>query len=445
MLTLIHNKNNEIESNAEIVGKIEYLYFSFRFYSYLSYIKIMLYFCNLDDMYDYLLNILKMGGPVFIKIGQNLANKNNIDSKLKQKLLVLQENNFSKDNLAVLKDIDIDKIDKNPIAAGSIASVYQGVYNGKKCIIKVTHPDIFKRTIISINLFESIRSYFSDHSWFSTFNQLVEFSQTYKEILDQTNFNNEVNNINLFKKNFKDFSDIIVIPDVYYNNNNVIIESYEDGLSFVNFIKTFPEKKKEASHVLHCCFYKMFFDNYIHADLHSSNIRFRINKNDNVQLILLDFGLVSTIDEQKIYADFINVYKKNIFVPDYKKFIKLLKKVNINEDANLEQFEKELIEISEKSDLSSMLNGITTDKNYKYKKKDDLDNIITKSMNTALKNNLKFKDYIFNICNGFILLEDYRYLISEDKSDFHERFDYAEEKGFIKNMKDSGSKMLKKQ
>ena len=111
---------------------------------------------------------------------------------------------------------------------------------------------------------------------------------------------------------------------------------------FFDFIKQHPEKKDEASHLLHCCFYKMFFDNFIHADLHNSNIRFRINEDDQVQIIFLDFGLVSEIESQDIYADFINIYKENIFVPDYDKFIALLKKLNISKLGKLDEFEDKM-------------------------------------------------------------------------------------------------------
>ena len=54
------------------------------FYLYLSYIKISNYFLNKNNIYDKILHLLQLGGPIFIKIGQNIANKNNIDPELKK-------------------------------------------------------------------------------------------------------------------------------------------------------------------------------------------------------------------------------------------------------------------------------------------------------------------------------------------------------------------------
>jgi len=441
LVKLIFNKKKKL-------GKIEYIYHLMIFYLYLSYIKISTYIVDKNNIYNKLLYLLQLGGPVFIKIGQNIANKNNIDPKLKQKLMILQENNYYNftNNLFLIKDIDNLTIeDRNPIASGSIASIFKCKYNNKKSIIKIVHNNIEKKTILSINIFNSLRNNFKYSNWFGQFNQLVDFEQIYKEILTQTNLENEVENLNKIKNNFKDFSDIIIFPEIYYKNNDIIIESYEDGINFYDFIEKYPDKKIEVSHLLHCCFYKMFFDNMIHADLHSSNIRFRL-KDEKVQLVLLDFGLVSSIDSQNIYADFINIYKKNIFVPESKKFYSFMLKVNINEHALIEEFNKDVIELENKMNVDETIEMIKKADHEGIEKRNycKFDNFVKTILDLALKNKLRFKDYIFNICNGFILLEDYRYAISEDKSVYQERFDYADDNGFVENIRNSASNILKK-
>lgn len=439
--TLIYNKKKHNQDN--VVKIHEYVYFYIRFYLYLLYVKFMQFFCSEDSMYTFVLKIFQTGGPVFVKIGQNVANKNNINKKLKEKLLILQENNYSDENNELIQHVDLIYKSNKPIAAGSIASVFEGEYQNQRCIVKIAHKNIVKKTILSINLFESVRKNFYGTNWFTAFNQLIEFEQIYAEILAQTDFTNEVRNLEKFRENFKDFKKLVILPQVFYYDNNVIIESYEEGDTYFVFIEKYKDKKDEASHLLHCCFYKMFFDNFIHADLHNSNIRFRLNDDNNVQIIILDFGLVSYITSQKLYADFINIYKKNIFVPDYNKFVSLLKEVNINETADLEKFAEKINEIEKKLNIKD---GITDITNNKYIKKtdDSIENAVSKIMNAALESNMKYKDYIFNICNGFILLEDYRYRASEDKSTLHERFEYAEDNDFIENMKNSAGKMLKR-
>ncbi|VVU95338.1 ABC1 family [seawater metagenome] len=430
-----------ISENMRITTK-EYWFFLIAFYSCLFYTKVISYISSKQTFYNNILNCIKLGGPVFIKIGQNLANKNDIDKDLKDTLSILQKENFIEEEKKLVNITNLEYLQDKPIAAGSIAAVYLAEYNNKKSVVKILHNEIEKKTIMSINLFENLRHYFQGASWFSAFNQLLEFDQIYKEILQQTNLTNEVENLEKFRENFKDFKNVI-FPEVYSYNNNYIIESFEEGLCFFDFIEENPSKKEEASHILHCCFYKMFFDNFIHADLHNSNIKFRVNKDNEVEIILLDFGLVSSIESQQIYADFINIYKKNIFVPDYNKFVNLLKRVNISENADLDRFESRLNEIEKELNIK---NGIEDLKQKKYVKEadDSIENVVSKIMNTALECNLKYKDYIFNVCNGFILLEDYRFATSEDNSSLHARFEYAEETGFIENMKESASRMLKK-
>ena len=42
--------------------------------------------------------------------------------------------------------------------------------------------------------------------------------------------------------------------------------------------------------------------------------------------------------------------------------------------------------------------------------------VIKKILELAVENNLRINDYAFNICNGFILLDDYNIFISQLKS-----------------------------
>ena len=95
----------------------------------------------------------------------------------------------------------------------------------------------------------------------------------------------------------------------------------------------------------------MFFDNCIHADMHFSNVRFKL-ENDKVKIVLYDFGLVSRIKDIEDYKVFINVYKKNMFVPDVMKFIDMIKKFNKNPDADLDNFEKECLKYDQDKQIS---------------------------------------------------------------------------------------------
>ena len=440
MYQLILNEDEDFK-----VTRQEYLKKFLKFYVFLSYTLLFYKFVSRRYNYVNFLNLLKIGGPLFIKIGQNIANKNNIDPDLKSCLTDLQDKNFAKNNIdshTLRETYFLDNLEEKPLASASIASIFKCVYKGKDCIIKATHKNIRKDAIISINIFEGLRHRISNFSFLNLFNQLVDLNQIYKELLDQTDLRNEVNNLNEISQNFKDkeFSDLIIFPKVYYYDENVIIESFEDGLELKDFVDKYPERKKEASHIVHCVFYKMFFDNCIHADMHFSNVRFKL-ENDKVKIVLYDFGLVSRIKEIEDYKVFINVYKKNMFVPDVMKFIGMIKKFNKNPGADLDNFEKECIKYDQDKQISYSLNkmhsGITSDENYT-----STSVVIKKILEFAVENNLRINDYAFNICNGFILLDDYNIFISQLKSTLKERLDFANQNGFIDDMRINVNKIF---
>ena len=58
------------------------------------YLLVINNFTSDEFRYKYLCYMLQLGGPIFVKIGQNIANKKNIDPILKKNLIKLQENNY---------------------------------------------------------------------------------------------------------------------------------------------------------------------------------------------------------------------------------------------------------------------------------------------------------------------------------------------------------------
>lgn len=435
---------NEEENNQ--ISLIQYYYFYFYFYFYFTVLILQYKFLSVEKNSINIVNLLKLGGPLFIKIGQNIANKKNIDPILKNELIKLQDQNFN-DKIVkpeyLKKRYNLENIDKNPIASGSIAAIYKIKYQNKDCVIKVLHKDIRKDTILSINLFDSVKSKFYMIDLLNSFKQLVDLNQIYKELLDQTDLNNEVKNLNEIKNNFQNkiFSDLVIFPQVLYHNNQIIIETYEEGLDIKNFVKKHPDRKEEAAHLINCVFYKMFFDNCIHADMHFSNVRFKIIDN-KVRIVLYDFGLVTRIDDINNYKIFINVYKKNMFVPDKVKFIEMIKKFNKNPKADLEKFETESLKAIKELDIENSMNMWVEGKEYHHDK--STTDCIKIGLDIAVKNNLIINDYAFNICNGFILLDDYNTYILNNDSILSERYNYANKNGFIEDMKNNANNLFNK-
>jgi predicted unusual protein kinase regulating ubiquinone biosynthesis (AarF/ABC1/UbiB family) len=428
----------------KIISNISFYYSYLRLYIYLIYIKFYKFLNLRKKLYNCIYQLCLFGGPIFIKIAQNVANKENIDGDLRNKLLKFQDNNFdycdkNYDSNYLLEKYNLDTISNKPIFAGSIASVYRCKYKNNDSILKIIHPNIKKKTIMSINLFDKLMNNFSLNQY--NINQIVSLNELYNEVLNQIDLNLEYNNLMIIKENFKDFDNFVIIPTVYSHNTDILIESYEDGLKFTNFIETYPERAKEAYYLMSCCFFKMFFDNYVHVDFHESNLRF-ILKDDKVKIIIYDYGMISHFNNKKVFLSILNVFKKNIFIAEPYKLADLFVTLNKNSKSNVKKFKETIYDYIKEAELDN-LDNILNNKMYTNNKNKNLEtySIIKYIVDKAFEFEIVVDDVIFNLLNSFILVEDFNLKIHNRDADSYnshkERMKYAEENGFINNIKKS--------
>ena len=430
-----------------IISNISFFFYYIRLYIFLIYIKIFKILKLNDKLYDLIYKLCLFGGPIFIKIAQNVANKESIDINLRRRLLRFQDNNFdycdkNYNSKYLLKKYNLDSISNKPIFAGSIAAVYRCKYQNKDSILKIIHPNIKEKTIISINLFDKLSSNINISDF--NLNQLVRMNDLYKEVLNQIDFNLEYNNLIKIKNNFKDFNDFIIIPDVYYHDSGILVESYEEGLKFTEFIELHPEKAHEAYYLISCCFFKMFFDNWVHVDFHESNLRFILEDN-KVKIIIFDFGMISYINDKKIFLSLLNVFKKNIFLADPYKLANLFIKLNTNSGCDIDKFRQNIYDYIQNEKLEDNLNKIINN-SYQNNEFQNINtySIIKHIINQAIIFNLKICDTVFNLLNSFILIEDFFIKIENRNTNsyksYQEKMKYAEDNGFINNIKQSFNK-----
>jgi predicted unusual protein kinase regulating ubiquinone biosynthesis (AarF/ABC1/UbiB family) len=435
-----------LKFNYENLVSYQSFYYNYlKIIYYLVFLKIFKYFNWQEKFNETIYQLCLIGGPIFIKIAQNISNKDNINIDLKRKLLKFQDNNFDYCNNLIKSDdlkneYNLEYISEKPIFAGSIALVYKCVYQKKECILKINHHDIKRKTILSINLFDSLIQNINVSNF--NLNQLVKLNDIYLEILNQIDFNLEYKNLMIIKNNFKDFNKIVVIPDVFYYNNNVLIESFEDGLKFNDFIKINPDKAQETCYLISCCFFKMFFDNFIHVDFHESNLRFKV-EDDTVKIIIYDFGMISKIEDKQIFLRLLNVFKKNIFVADPHKLADLFVSLNTNPDCDTVEFKQTIYNYIEEKNLVESTEFLLENETNKDKEINSLKpiSVVKYIVNTAYEFNLKICDTIFNLLNSFILVEDFQ--VKYEKSNenysksYQKKYEYAEKNGFIENIKNS--------
>jgi hypothetical protein len=141
-------------------------------------------------------------------------------------------------------DIKLDSL--KPFKSGTISIVFKGMLDDDKpVVIKMIKKNIHARLLESIEFFKLLGNVSRYIPYLCQFNldSLIKYNSN--ELLLQTNFVKEAENIELFYSNFKNNSNII-IPRVYKDftnmNNNVIVMDYIKGVSAysINFDATLP-------------------------------------------------------------------------------------------------------------------------------------------------------------------------------------------------------------
>jgi predicted unusual protein kinase regulating ubiquinone biosynthesis (AarF/ABC1/UbiB family) len=237
-------------------------------------------------------------------------------SNFEQEIAILCINN----SIEYASTTDNDKllIENNyiPINSGSVALVYKARLNDKPVIIKVLRHNIKKNIEKDIDFLE----FFFDNTFVKmiinrytkvNFKRFIENNRDL--LLNQCDFECEVNNALIFKNNLKNKKNI-VIPHVYkhFTNacNEIIIMDYLDGPVAKNVSKC--ELGNHFKVLQSFYLESLFLYNILHGDFHLGNI---IIINENT-VGLIDFGIVYTVTNEISNALFdiliINLNKKKI-------------------------------------------------------------------------------------------------------------------------------------
>ena len=216
------------------------------------------------------------------------------------------------------KNIRINKI---PIASGTVACVFKGEDNEKIYAIKIKRKNIDEKIRQSCKDMREIISLLSFLPFVKHLNILSTFDENLPYIYQQLDFNNEYLNIQrVYNANRR--NSMYITPQPYYQEvtqefENIIIMDYLDGMKLIEV----PDENKDkfCSLVAKFGIKSIFFDGFTHGDLHQGNCRFLIDKdddgNDFEKLIVYDFGILCNIEEDE--KDIMYRVCKNFFSKKY--------------------------------------------------------------------------------------------------------------------------------
>lgn len=284
-----------------IIGHELFLYYIYRDYS--------MFISRFTDRLA-TINIL------YVKLFQAIALNNDfIDNKINEKLLTYTDNVPWTYNEIPIRDI-IDMSDKydidlrngytRPINSGMISLVFKAYKRGstrdreETVIIKVKRNNIETRLHEAILNVQMLLYLLSFIPIFHVLNFVEAFNTNIASIQGQTNFAQEVDNINKIKENSANLK-YIVVPSVYKevteNYPNIILMDYISGIK-INEIQK-EDYDGFAKQVVKFGFVSSFIHGVTHGDLHSGNILFIKDTEDikyPYKIGIVDFGIIYEID-----------------------------------------------------------------------------------------------------------------------------------------------------
>jgi len=306
----------------------------------------------------------------YIKIFQGICNNTNIFNKIQSEYLKKFLDNVPFNNSELYHDLkpELEKVGKKNeeliidldtleiINSGVIGVVYKAKMREKTVVVKVIKNNIKNKIFQALNEYEKIikiltyislfKFYYIDDIYYSNKNLLLQ----------QLDFNFEVDNIKKFYKNNKN-TDYVEIPFVYEeftrSNNKIIVMDYLDGRKLDNLED--EEKNEYLEQLVNFSFKSILFNRIFHCDLHPGNIIF-LDKPKRLGII--DYGIIGEItkeEQENIYNFFNEIFKNK----NYHEGSKIL----INNCSKLVNKDKIIISNTDTIDkISSLTNDLVDDK-----------------------------------------------------------------------------------
>jgi len=293
---------------------------------------------------------------LYVKVFQAIASNNSlIDEKINNKLLKFTDNapwSYSDINLEDIIEVsnDYDLVLKygfeKPINAGMISLVFQAYKRdtNEPVIIKMKRKNIENKLNSAI---ENLQTFMYLLSFIPLINkyQLAEVVNKNIDIIKhQTNFEEEVSNMITIKENCKNLN-YVKIPTVYKDVTekypNIILMEYIDGIK-LNEIKE-EDYDGFAKQVMKFGFVTTIIHGVTHGDLHSGNILFIKDENDNkykYKIGVIDFGIIYELDSTYKGLMF-EVVSQILEAPPRETAIKLLSSGLIDPPNIIQQIPKE--------------------------------------------------------------------------------------------------------
>lgn len=261
-----------------------------------------------------LIKILTKLGPAYIKIGQALSTRPDVVPPVYlTELTTLQDKIPSFPNEVAFRFIEEElgkppaeiyaELSPQPIAAASLGQVYKGrLKTGEEVAVKVQRPDLTRRITLDIYLMRGIAGWIQKNVKQVRSNLVAIIDELAERIFEETNYNQEGRNADLFKELYG-YIEEIYVPKIYweYTGKRVLTMEWITGTKLTD-IEAVQAQGIDATHLVEvgveCSLRQLLEHGFFHADPHPGNL---LAMPDG-RLAYLDFGMMSRIKPYQRYG-----------------------------------------------------------------------------------------------------------------------------------------------
>ncbi|QDZ20902.1 putative protein kinase [Chloropicon primus] len=250
---------------------------------------------------------LEIAGPAFVKWGQWASTRRDmfpgdLCEELAQLYTCVPSHKYAHTKSLVenafgqkMEDL-FEWFEEEPCASGSIAQVHKAKLSvegakrisdkgemgeGRVVAVKVRHPNVETKLLRDFELMLILADWADELGDAHVIGESVR--QFRGPLIEQIDLEHEAEALFRFNKNFKKTRDVnFPLPLYPYVTNDVLVETFEDGIVFNEIFKEDimekPWNRTLAQMGLNTLFKMLLEDNFVHADLHPGNILIRFKE-----------------------------------------------------------------------------------------------------------------------------------------------------------------------
>ncbi|XP_043243069.1 aarF domain-containing protein kinase 1-like [Amphibalanus amphitrite] len=195
----------------------------------------------------------------------------------------------------------VAEVDPEPLGTASLAQVHRArLTDGSTVALKIQHPTVLANSFVDMKTMEVLVRLVS---WvFPDFELMWLAEETKKNLPRELDFSQEAKNAERVADMFKHFA-WLRVPKVRWDltTSRVLTMEYCDGgqVNDPDYLHTHGISPREVSQKLGKLYSEMIFEKgYIHCDPHPGNLLVRKNDGGNVEIVLLDHGLYTTLPDK---------------------------------------------------------------------------------------------------------------------------------------------------